>query len=523
MDLHASMRHHAQAFAQRCEEAFDVPFGGDGNPLRHLGAMGLYLFWIVIGTGLYMYVVLDIGIDQVYRSINYLSIDQWYLGGILRSLHRYATDAFMLVMLLHLLREWAYGRYFRFRFYSWITGVPLIWLAFVSAIGGYWIVWDQLAQFSATATTELLDWLPIFSEPSARNFLSPDSITDRLFTLIVFIHLGVPILLILGLWAHVHRISRVDFLPSRKLMLGTFLTLVTLALIKPALSDAPANLAQLPQEVRLDWFVLFIHPLTDLSSPTTIWTGLFGLTVLLFALPFVGAPRAVPVAKVDAANCNGCSRCLADCPYAAITMEPHPDRRGYKIAVVDEPLCASCGICAGACPSSTPFRSQETLVTGIDMPQLSINALRLQLEAKLAELRGDTRIVVFGCERGASLAELNAPGTATVSLLCTGILPPSFVEYALRGGADGVVVTGCRSGGCEYRLGHQWTAERLQRKREPMLRGKVPGERLLIIEASSNDGRKLVDAVTEFRNRIGTEMASAEKLQPYLRRTPHHA
>ena len=136
MDLHASMRHHAQAFAQRCEEAFDVPFGGDGNPLRHLGAMGLYLFWIVIGTGLYMYVVLDIGIDQVYRSINYLSIDQWYLGGILRSLHRYATDAFMLVMLLHLLREWAYPLLpLPFLFVDHRRA--LIWLAFVSAIGGY--------------------------------------------------------------------------------------------------------------------------------------------------------------------------------------------------------------------------------------------------------------------------------------------------------------------------------------------------------------------------------------------------
>jgi quinol-cytochrome oxidoreductase complex cytochrome b subunit len=190
--------------------------------------------------------VLDTGIDAVYRSIGYLSGEQWYFGGILRSLHRYASDGFMLVMLLHLVREWCYGRYHGFRCYSWLTGVPLLWLAYLAGIGGYWIVWDQLAQFSATATTELLDWLPIFSEPSARNFMAPDSINDRFFTMLVFLHLGVPLLLILGLWAHVHRISHVDYLPSRRAMLATLATLLVLSLLKPALSHPPANLATVP-------------------------------------------------------------------------------------------------------------------------------------------------------------------------------------------------------------------------------------------------------------------------------------
>ena len=264
-----------------------MSFGGSGNPLRHLGAMGLYFLWIVVGSGLYLYTVLDTSINGVYSSISDLSREPWYLGGILRSLHRYAADAFILVMALHLVREWAYGRYFGFRFYSWVTGVPILWLSYVSGISGYWIVWDQLAQFSATASTELLDWLPIFSEPAARNFLSPDSLNDRFFTMLMFIHLGIPLMLILGLWAHVHRISRVDYLPSRQVMLGTLGTLLLLALIKPALSDAPANLALSPTQVRLDWFMLFIHPMTDITSPAMVWMMLFAATALLFILPFL--------------------------------------------------------------------------------------------------------------------------------------------------------------------------------------------------------------------------------------------
>jgi coenzyme F420-reducing hydrogenase delta subunit/ferredoxin len=521
------LRNTAQTLFQRSEEAFDTAFDGQHNPLRHLGALGLYLLWLIVASGLYLYTVLDTGINQVYTSINHLSVEQWYLGGILRSVHRYASDAFILVMMLHLLREWAYGRYTGFRFYSWLTGIPLIWLVFASGIGGYWIVWDQLAQFSATATTELLDWLPIFSEPSARNFLTPESISDRFFTLIVFIHLGIPILLILGLWAHVHRIASVDYLPSRRLMTGTFITLLLLSLIKPALSDAPANLAQLPAELRIDWFILFLHPLTDLTSPAVIWWSLFAATALLCALPFLHKYTPAPVAVVDGANCNGCRRCLADCPYAAITMEVHPTRHGFKIAVVDPDLCAGCGICAGACPSSTPFRSQETLVTGIDMPQQPVNALRQQLEGALAALQGTPRIIVFGCDHGASVASLASPNTAAISLMCTGILPPSFVEYALRTGADGVLVTGCRSGGCEFRLGDHWTTERLTRQREPQLRGTVPADQIELVWASANDGATLAAALTEFKTRIGTQigtqMALTNRLQPYQRRTPHHA
>lgn len=523
MSFHAALRSGARSIFLRCEEALDAPFGGRDNPLRHLGAMGLYLLWIVVGTGLYLYAVLDTGIDAVYSSIGYLSLEQWYLGGVLRSLHRYAADGFMLVMLLHLLREWCYGRYYGFRLYSWMTGVPLLWLAYVAGIGGYWIVWDQLAQLSATATTELLDWLPIFSEPSARNFLAPDSISDRFFTVLVFVHLGVPLLLILGLWAHVHRISHVDYLPSRRVMLATMATLVVLALLKPALSNPPANLAAVPGELGFDWFILFIHPLADISSPGFVWGLLFAATGLLFALPVLPHPRAPAVAVVDAATCTGCDRCLADCPYAAIAMEPHPLRPGLKIAVVDADLCASCGICAGSCPSSTPFRRRETLVTGIDMPQQPVNALRQQLEAALAQLDGRTRIVVFACSRGAAAASLGTPDTAVISLICTGMLPPAFVEYALRAGADGVLLATCRTGGCDFRLGDLWTGERLFGQREPHLRGSVPASRLHLVHASAGDGSRLADALAEFRARIETQPPESDRLPPYLRRASHHA
>jgi quinol-cytochrome oxidoreductase complex cytochrome b subunit len=288
-------------------------------------------------------------------------------------------------MFLHLLREWAYGRYHGFRLYSWVTGVPLIWLVFISGIGGYWIVWDRLAQFSAVATTELLDWLPIFRRTTARNFLAPDSINDRFFTVLVFIHIGVPLMLILGLWAHVNRISRVDYLPSRRVMLATLGAFLLLAAIKPAVSDAPADLSLVPLDLRIDWFILFLHPLTDLTSPAAVWTLIFGATdpALRPALPAAsaGASRspwsmrrtataaaaATPIAPMKrsswrrirtSARTRSPSSMPTSAPPAASAPVPAPRRRPSAASSAWSPAstCRNCRWtrCAGSSKRASP-------------------------------------------------------------------------------------------------------------------------------------------------------------------------
>lgn len=498
------VREAALSAYRRLEHGFDAAFGSALNPLRHLGAIGFLLFWLLSISGIYLYVVLDTSAAGAYQSIDRLSREQWYLGGVLRSLHRYSADAFVVVMLAHLAREWLFGRYHGFRRFSWLTGVPLLVFAFVCAIGGFWLNWDQLGRFSAEASAELLDWLPLFASPLTRNFISGAAVSDRLFSLFVFVHLGVPLLLVFGLWFHIQHISRADVFPPRALALGSLLVLFVLALARPVMSHGPADLALVPQALAYDWLLLAIHPLTDATSAGVVWALLAVALVLLFALPFLRR-RAVPlpVAVVDPDNCNGCRRCFDDCPFAAVTMVPHPNARvGRQMAQVNADLCASCGICVGACPSSTPFRSVADLVTGIDMPQAPIGALRRQLQQGLARLSGPHKIVVFGCDRGARVDSLAARDVAPFSLMCTGLLPPSFVEYALRDGAAAVLVSGCRAGGCEFRLGQQWTEERLAATREPHLRASVPRERLATAWADAGDEDTLHAALLRLRIRL---------------------
>ena len=125
---------------QTVEAWFDAVFGARCNPWRHLGALGFLLFWIVAATGVYLYAVLDTSVEGVYQSIEHLAREQWYLGGLIRSLHRYASDAFMAVMLLHVMKELIYGRFHGFRWFSWVSGVPLLWLALFAGVVGFWLV-----------------------------------------------------------------------------------------------------------------------------------------------------------------------------------------------------------------------------------------------------------------------------------------------------------------------------------------------------------------------------------------------
>jgi len=481
---------------QAAERALDAMGGAAGNPLRHLGALGCLLFAWLVGSGVFLFAVLDTSASGAWQSIESLSHGAWGLGSVPRSMHRYAADAFVWVVFAHLLRELVFGHFSGFRRFSWLTGVPLPLLAMVCAIGGFWLHWDELGQYSALATAELLDALPIFASPLTRNFLHEGAVSDRLFSLFIFVHLGVPLLLLFGLWFHVQRIAHVAFMPPRPLARGASLSLLVVALAAPVVSHAPADLSRVPQMLRLDWWLLFVHPLTDATSPYVVWGFVAALLLALFALPWLRRVPPAPVAQVNPAHCSGCARCEADCPYAAITMVPHTSGRpGKSMALVDADLCASCGICAGACPSSTPFRGVAVLTTGIDMPQQPVDTLRTQIIQGLAAMPTDHRVLVVGCDQGARVQSLAGPHVLPMSLLCTGLLPPSFIEYALRGGADAVMVASCRAGGCEFRLGPRWADERLSGAREPHLRGAVPRERVVRVEADAGEEAVLLLAL----------------------------
>jgi len=496
----------------RLEQVCEKFFGPGLNPLVHLGSLGWFLFWIVTVTGIYIYVFFDTGVTQAYASLEYLSREQWYLGGVMRSLHRYASDAMVVVVALHMLREFAMDRMRGNRWFPWVTGVPLLWFLYACGITGYWLVWDQLAQYVAIATTEWLDSIGIFAEPIARNFLDSSHLAGRFFTLMAYIHIAVPLIMLLFMWVHIQRHAHARVNPPRALGFAVLGTLIALSLVVPAMSQAPADLDRAPFEVGFDWFYLTVYPLLDIVSGRVLWAALVGGSVLLTLLPWLPPLRKAPPAVVHLDNCNGCGRCFADCPFGAITMVGRTDGTEYdEEARVDADMCMSCGICVGACPTATPFRRASALVPGIELPAMPIAGLRDQVLTATGSLQGSDRVVVFRCAHAGTLDELADPGVAVVAMPCVAMLPPSFIDLVIsRRHADGVLIAGCAEEDCFERLGNRWMDERIASQRDPHLRDRVDRDRVAVSWASRVQQHRTRESLAQFRQHLGSLAASPQ-------------
>ncbi|MGI9415369.1 MAG: cytochrome b N-terminal domain-containing protein [Hyphomicrobiales bacterium] len=484
----------------------DRMFSQSWNPLHHLGALGFFMYWIVAASGIYLYVFFDTGLTEAYASVEYMTHDQWYLAGVMRSLHRYASDAMVLFMVIHMAREFALDRYRGVRWFTWSTGVPIIVLLLACGITGYWLVWDRLAQFIAVRSTEWLDWLPIFGTPTAANFLTPESLDDRFFSLMIFIHIAAPLILLLVLWIHLQRVSRPQINPPRGLAVGMFAMMIVLSLVKPAVSHGPADLSTVVSVVNLDWFYLGLYPLVDYWSAGTVWAALSLVLLIVFVMPWMPPMKRAPAVEVHLDHCNGCTRCVDDCPFGAVAMQPRTDGAKFHLeAVVNPDLCVSCGICVGSCPSSTPFRRRGAIETGIDLPHFPLSQLRHATDEAAARLKGDARVLVFGCEHGPGPTQAEEAGAAFVRLPCIGMLPPPFIDYVLsRDLADGVVLAGCANSDCYNRFGVEWTDARVDRERDPRLRRRVPRERLARLWAGRPEGDVLAAEVERLAARLKT-------------------
>jgi len=273
------------------EALFNRAFGDQLNPFYHLGSIAFFLFWIIAGTGLYLYAFFDTSVVGAYNSVEALTHGQWFAGGVLRSVHRYASDAMVVVMMIHLVRHFAFDRMRGFRSFSWLTGVALIWLVYTAGVNGFMLPWDRLAQFTIDGSFEWLARLPGF-DALIRNVLYPSSINDRFFSLLVFIHIGVPLLALLLMWVHVQRVPKAPMQPPRVIALSVVLMLLALSLAWPVLSQGgAADLATAVTSLEFDWFYLGGLALLYRWSPEKVWLLTGALTALLVVIPWLPLKR----------------------------------------------------------------------------------------------------------------------------------------------------------------------------------------------------------------------------------------
>ena len=166
---------------------FNRAFGHQLNPLYRSGSLTILLMTIVILTGFILSFFYRLG--NPYESVVSIQENTWLLRH-LRSLHRYASDAAVLAVVLHIIRMFAQGKSERTKAFAWISGVVLFIFLFVSGWTGYVMVWDAQAQSIALAGARIVDSLGILSDPIIRSFNGSINVPPpSFFFLNLFLHL----------------------------------------------------------------------------------------------------------------------------------------------------------------------------------------------------------------------------------------------------------------------------------------------------------------------------------------------
>lgn len=109
--------------ARRALAALDAlatsAYGWAWNPLHQTGTVAVAMLLALLATGLYLVLVYRLGAPAA--SVARIAADPW-LGAWIRSLHRYASDLFVVAAALHAFRLFAQRRSWGPRTLAWISG-----------------------------------------------------------------------------------------------------------------------------------------------------------------------------------------------------------------------------------------------------------------------------------------------------------------------------------------------------------------------------------------------------------------
>jgi heterodisulfide reductase subunit A len=192
--------------------------------------------------------------------------------------------------------------------------------------------------------------------------------------------------------------------------------------------------------------------------------------------------------KVIDELCDGCRLCEEVCPYARIEVKA-------GVAVVNELTCSGCGACAAACPRGAlqPRHSTDEQILA-------------QIHAATQDIKETPLIIGFLCHwcsyAAADLAGQLGAGYPTnlraIRVRCTGRVDPAFVLEALKSGADGVLIAGCRMGECRYLTGNVKTQQRMDILKELLIEIGIEPERVKTAWVAASEGEKFASEITRF-------------------------
>lgn len=347
----------------RLDVAINRVYPEDFNPLYYTGGLANLFLTVLVLSGIFLFLYYIPSFNDAYTSVQFITAQVPY-GQVIRGIHRYAADAFMIAILLHFFRNWFTDRFRFSRDEPWLSGMMLLLFSGFLGVTGYVLVWDQRAELLVAMTARMLGAVPVAGGWLQSIFQGSAGISNLLLPRMLYLHVGAAVVLYVLLWWHYVRIRHPKVWPPAVWTLFSLGLIVLLTALVPATSQAPARATVTPTTLAVDWLFLLPYVGLKVLPPLVLVALAVVITVYGLYIPYQlpETPQALGIrdsgiAQVIDANCTGCELCYYDCPYSAIVMVPSPHPGVTKaaqarklFAIVLESRCVECGICIGACP-----------------------------------------------------------------------------------------------------------------------------------------------------------------------------
>ena len=174
----------------------------------YLGFISFYLFLILTVTGIALMFYYRPTTTAAYQDMKDLEFAV-FLGKFTRNLHRWATHAMIIVVVLHMYRVFVTGSYKKPRQLNWVIGVLLLLLTLLLSFTGYLLPWDQLAFWAITVGASMGAYTPWLGPKLKELLLGGTQVGDAALIRFYVLHcIVLPVAMVLLTMLHFWRIRK---------------------------------------------------------------------------------------------------------------------------------------------------------------------------------------------------------------------------------------------------------------------------------------------------------------------------
>lgn len=253
------------------------------SPLGFLGMLTFVLFIILGITGAFLMLWYEPILDRAWDSVENIN-DTIPYGFHMRNIHYHASNAMVMMAILHMYYQYFSGRYKIRNEILWVTGILIGVLTILEAFTGYDIIFSERAELAISIAASLTNSIPILG-PDMRDAFFGSGFHDFILRFYAFHVFFLPIVLI-GLMAlHFPRFMVFD-VPMVMALSGAVMITGGVFPVDMGLKFDP----NVPPGITVpEWYLTglyaFLRSQYDKFVTGVAWPGLFIFTLLI--IPFI--------------------------------------------------------------------------------------------------------------------------------------------------------------------------------------------------------------------------------------------